>query len=148
MFLTFIACLNSRTTSPKPRYLFRIFDFAYLEIAYRPWYTSKRQTHSYRHYESSHYCRLKNSIPRRQLLHLRRLCSNDHFNARASEMCSLFKKRDYPSTKFQTKGYLRCSEHPQAAYHPKPNRENSIGFNLPPISTSAQRKFSRRTLTF
>ena len=59
-------------------------------------------THSYIYHQSSHPRNCKESLPKSQLLRLRRLCSDDSdFQTRAQQMASFFERRGYNARKLQ-----------------------------------------------
>ena len=98
MFPTSILLSSTRTPSPKLCCLSLTSTYIYLATIFKRLFTTKKQTHSYLHHQSSHPRHSKNSLPYSQLLRLRRLCSDDHdFTTGAQEMCGFFQERGYPS---------------------------------------------------
>ena len=100
MFPTSILLSSTRTPSPKLRSLsLTSTAYIYLATVFKRPFTTKKQTHSYLHHQSSHPRHSKNSLPYSQLLRLRRLCSaDDHdFTTIAQEMCGFFQEQGYPS---------------------------------------------------
>ena len=62
-------------------------------------YFKPTDAHTYLKYDSSHPPTCKNSIPHSQLLHLRRICSDESdFQEKSSEMTTFFQQRGYPQS--------------------------------------------------
>ena len=92
----FIPFCNSHIQSLKLNYLSWISICAFLATAFALPSTTKPDTHSYLHNDSSHSGHCKESLPCSPLLRLRRICSDQaDFLNKAQEMASFFERRGY-----------------------------------------------------